>query len=103
MVLGEGAEVVRIGAVPRVDRLVRIAHHAQVGTLADPRRQQVLLQGVDVLELVHEEVTKPPMLGGRELAVVEQVAPAESQQVVEVDHSPLALALLVTIEELGDG
>ena len=66
---------------------LRVAHHAEVGPLAAPAPQQPELERVDVLELVDEEVPEPPALRGGELVVgLDQVAAAQPQQVVEVDH-----------------
>ena len=66
VLFGEVQEVRRIGAVPAVDGLVRVAHHREVGSIAEPRPQQPLLERVDVLVLVDEQVPEPPPLGGGE-------------------------------------
>ena len=63
-----------VGAVPGVDRLVGVADDAQVEAVAAPGIEQRLLQGVDVLELVDEEVLEAPPLGPGELGVAEQIA-----------------------------
>ena len=58
--LGEEADV---GAVPAEDALVGVAHHAEVVAVAAPTLQETELGGVDVLELVDEEVTETPAAG----------------------------------------
>ena len=83
----EAGEVAGVGAVPGVDRLVGVADHAQVGAVAPPRLEQAELEGVDVLELVDEQVPEAPALGGAERAVVLQGVGAQDQQVVEVDQA----------------
>ncbi|CAM5685036.1 hypothetical protein SALBM311S_09159 [Streptomyces alboniger] len=40
----------------RIDRLAGVADHAQVVPVAEPQVQQSLLEGADVLVLVHHEV-----------------------------------------------
>ena len=55
-----------VGAVPPVDRLLRVAHRGDVVAVASPRLEQPELQRVDVLELVDEQVAEPPALRGGE-------------------------------------
>ncbi len=99
--VGEPGEDLGVGAVPRVDRLVGVADDAQIGPVAEPGVEQALLQGVDVLELVDEQMPEAPALAGGELGVGLEVASAESQQVVEVDHALTALLLLELLEDAG--
>ena len=99
---GEAGEVGRIGAVPRVDGLVGVPDHAEVGSTVAPRLQQPELQGVDVLELVDEQVAEAPALGRAEPAVVLQGGGAEQQEVVEVDLVLAPLLVLVALVEAGD-
>ena len=100
--LGEAGEVGGIGAVPRVDGLVGVADDAEVGSIVAPRLEQPELQGVDVLELVDEQVAEAPALGRAEPAVVLQGGGAEQQEVVEVDLVLAPLLVLVPLVQLGD-
>ena len=52
----------RIGAVPAVDGLIRVADDTEVGAVANPGTQQVKLWPVEVLELIHENMAKEPLL-----------------------------------------
>jgi hypothetical protein len=70
--------------------------------VAPPGVEQVELQGVHVLELVHEQVAEAPALGGGEGGIVVQGVAAQLEQVVEVDQAVLALVLLVTGVVAGD-
>ncbi len=102
----EGAREVEqepgVGPVPRVDGLVRVAHHAEVGPVAPPGVEQAGLEGVDVLELVDEEVAEAPALAGRRLGVGLETRGAAQEQVVEVDLAAAALLVLVGAVERGD-
>ena len=56
MVALEVEDVAQVRAAPRVDRLVRIADHAQVAVLAGELAHQLVLHAVRVLVLVDEHV-----------------------------------------------
>ena len=90
----EVAEVRRVGAVPAVDRLVRVTDDAQVLPAAEPARQ-VVLERVHVLELVDEQVPEAPPLRVGERPVLVHGRRAVGQQVVEVDDPALPLLVLV--------
>ena len=53
--IGEGHDVADLAAPPLVDRLVVVAHHAEVRAELCEASNQPLLQGVDVLVLVHDD------------------------------------------------
>src|SRR5205085_10209426 len=95
--LAEVGEKAGVGAVPAKNRLVRIAHDTEVGSVPAPAVEQAVLHGVDVLELVHEEMPEAPALRGREPLVVLEGAGAQQQQVVEVDKAAPPLLLLVAL------
>ena len=82
-----------VGAVPAVDRLLRVADRGDVVAVAPPGLEQAELQRVHVLELVDEQVAEPPALGGRERVVVLEGAGDEREEVVEVDEAAAALAV----------
>ena len=91
-----------VGAVPPVDRLLRVAHGGDVVAVAPPRLEQPELQRVHVLELVDEQVAEAPALGGGEAVVLLEGAGAQREQVVEVDEPAALLARLVGGVDLGD-
>ena len=91
-----------VGAVPPVDRLLRVADRGHVVAVAAPRLEQAELERVHVLELVDEEVAEPPALRGRERLVLLEGPGDEGEQVVEVDQAAAALAVLVGGVDLGD-
>ena len=97
----ELVEELRVGAVPRVDRLVGVADHAQVDLGAHPCLQEPELQRVDVLELVDEQVAESPTASCGILGVGLDVAGREAEQVVEVDHATTELGLLVAGVDVG--
>ena len=49
---------IHIGAPPCIDGLVRIAHHAQLRLRRAEQLDDVILQLVDILELIHMDVIK---------------------------------------------
>src|SRR5690606_11280335 len=97
----ELVEEAGVGAVPAVDRLVRVAHDEDVPAIAPPGLEQPELERVHVLELVDEEVAEPPALGGGEAGVPLDGRGAGGEQVVEVHDVALGLGRLVLGEALG--
>ncbi len=92
----------RVRAVPAVDRLVGVADDAQVGASGAPGLEQVQLQGVDVLELVDEEMAELPVLHFGDARVFEHGSCAQDEHVVEVDEGSLALDPLVALVDRGN-
>ncbi len=86
-----------------VDRLVGIAHHAQVVAAAEPGVEQALLQRRDVLVLVHHEVAVARADLLRDVAVLLQRAGHDHQQVGEVDDAGPALGLLELLVDARHG
>ena len=106
----EVRHVAAVGAVPAVDGLTGIADGADVSCAAadglraaQPFPQQVPLQPVEVLELVHEEVAMQPATSGGEVLVGSHQARAFVQQVVEVQQPAPRLGALEVPEQLGGG
>ena len=91
-----------VGAVPPVDRLLRVADRRHVVAVAPPRLEQAELQRVHVLELVDEEVAEPPALRRREGLVLLERPGDQREQVVEVDEAAATLAVLVAGVDVGD-
>ena len=91
-----------VGTVPSIDRLARIADQTDVGTPTSPRLEQRVLQRVEVLRLVDEEVTEPPMNQAAERRIGFDGAQVEVQQVVEVDHPAPPLQPLVRRGEVDE-
>ena len=92
---GEPGQVGRGGAGEGVDHLVRVADHAQVVAVAEPRLEQQLLQRVHILELVHDEVPEDvAYLVGRGPAV-DQDGGGQLEHGLEVDQVPFPSQLLV--------
>ena len=92
----------RVGARERVDRLRRVADHAEVGAIPEPGPQEADLQRGRVLELVDEHVPEPPALRGCERRVALDRVGAPAEQVVEVATPALALLGFVAGVEVGD-
>ena len=93
--------MVGVGAVPPVDGLVGVAHHAEVGSTVQPGVEKLELERVHVLELVHVQVAEPPPLGVGKPLVGGQGPTALVEQVVEVDHPLLFFDLLVLPKDPG--
>ena len=91
MLAREVAEVVGVGAGEGVDRLRRVADHAELVAAAEPQVEQRGLERRDVLELVDDEaLVLPADLGGDPLVLGEQ-AGGQQQDVLHV-HPALARA-----------
>ncbi len=88
-------DVFKIRAAPRVDRLRIIAHHHQVAMLARQRVDEVRLDLVRILILVHEDELKLPPIETRHLRMLLQHPQRLLQQVVEIHRVRRLLLLLV--------
>ncbi len=95
----EVAQVVRVGAGEGVDRLGRVADHAQLVAPTEPQVEQRGLERRDVLELVDDEpFVLPADLGGDPLVVGQQPG-GEQEDVLHVHPALVALDLLVGLED----
>ena len=84
VVLLEGEDLGDVRSAPSVDRLVVIAHDAQVAVPIRQLAQDLVLGFVGVLVLVHVHVTEPlPKFLAYFLVVLQQAQGLE-QQVVEI-------------------
>ena len=93
----EPEQVVGRGAGERVDRLVIVAHDAEVVAIAQPAVEQRRLQRVHVLELVDRERLEPfaDRLGGLRVRV--EHLDREPEHVLEVDLAVRLLAPFVPL------
>jgi hypothetical protein len=94
--VGEAEDVAHLGPAPAVDGLVVVADHDQIGL----RRwgdllQQLVLDGVGVLELVHQHVLEPRPVPGQRLGVLAEQLDQEQEQVAEVHRVRRTEQLLV--------
>ena len=98
----EVEDVLDVGAAPAVDRLVVVAHHAQVAVRRGQEAHPQVLRPVGVLVLVHVEVAPARLVALEHLGrCVEQLDRLE-QQVVEVERAGGPEPLVVAREQLGD-
>ena len=86
--VGEGLlelqDVADVGAPPAVDRLVRVADHADVAVLAPEQHDELVLGPVGVLVLVDQDVAEPLLVGRPHVVAALQQVDRHHQQVVEV-------------------
>ena len=80
----EFQDVAQIGATPRVNGLVVVAHHHDVAMSRGQKLRDGVLGAVGVLVLVHHDVAEPLLIGGPHIFVVLQQQVAVQQHVVEV-------------------
>ena len=85
----------RIGTVEPVDGLRRIADEEQVVASGAEQVDEPVLERIQVLRLVDEHVAVAPAERIGEVGGVLQLADRVGEHVVEVDHAPAALELLV--------
>ena len=103
-VLGrEAREVARVRPGERVDRLRRVADHAQLVATPEPQVEQRRLDRRDVLELVDDEPFVLPADLGRHALVVGEHARGEQEDVFHVHPALAPLDLLVAGEQPSDG
>ena len=87
----EVENVAHLGAAPRIDALVVVAHHADVVVRVTEVAQQLELRLVGVLVLVDHDVAKALRVRGLHLGKLLEDARGEDDQIVEVDRAPWAL------------
>ena len=97
----EAQDVVDLGAAPAVNRLVVVAHAADVGRAAGQQAQPQVLGDVGVLVLVDQDVAEPLPVVRQHVRVVAEQAQHLEQEVAEVGRVQLLEALLVGGVELG--
>ena len=95
-------QVLRVGATETVDGLGVVAHDGQPPTVGAQGSDDVDLDAVEVLVLVHEHMVESRREELVQLVVAEQAAPKE-EQVVEVHERRRPLALGEGAEQCGDG
>ena len=84
VVLLEVEDVADVGAAPRVDGLVVVAHHHEVLVLAGQKARDLVLGAVRVLILVDADVAEALLVLLENVGVVAQEAIGVDEQVVEV-------------------
>ena len=92
-------DVPDVRAAPAIDRLVLVAHHADVAVLLGQQPHQVVLGAVGVLILVDHDVAQAAVIGLAGGFVVLQEPDGFQQQVVEIEGVRIAQRLLVLLEE----
>ena len=91
-----------------VDGLIAVPHHHDVAVLAGQQDGQSVLDGVGVLELVHEDVGEALPVELQDVGVLPEQPDGVEQQVVEVHgvgrhHPPLVLVVDVGDPTVEDG
>ena len=86
---GEPAEDADVGAAETVDGLVRVADRGQPGAVAADQPEQLVLDRVDVLVLVHADPRPAGAQPGRGVRVVAEHGGGQLDQAVEVDQVPV--------------
>jgi len=95
-ILAEAEDVRHVGAPPAVDRLVVVAHHAQVAVRARQKADDAILAGVGVLVFVDEHVVETAGLLAADRGRAGQEILGRQQQVVEVEGRGRLQGPLVT-------
>ena len=98
----EVEDVLDVGAAPAVDRLVVVAHHAQVAMGGRQGPHPQVLRPVRVLVLVHVEVAPAGLVLRQHLGRLLEQVHGPQQQVVEVERVRGAEALPVAGGQAGD-
>ena len=82
---GELLKDARVGTSKSVDRLIRVADHAEVAVARYELFQQRVLTGVDVLELIDRNERPASLELGGELRMFGQQSDWSSNQVVKIE------------------
>ncbi len=98
----EVEDVAEVGPAPGVDRLVVVAHDAQVVVGGGQGPDDPVLGPVGVLVLVDVQVAPARLVAGQDVRLGLEEPDGPAQQVVEVERAGLAKAPLVGDGELRD-
>ena len=82
-------DVLHPGPTPAVDRLVIIAHGGDMGAAARKNPEPGVLDGVGVLELVHQKLGEAALVVGQERGVLEPKLMAAQKELGEIHKPPL--------------
>ena len=74
-------------AAPAVNGLVIVAHHHKLAVLAGEDTQPGVLDGIGVLELVHQNMLKAALVVFEYLGVLEPQLMSAQQNLTEIDHA----------------
>ncbi len=96
--IGQLEQVARRRSGERVDRLVVVAHRADVVALAEPELEQRLLEQVHVLVLVDGERPIARLDDAERVRVALVQLDRAGEQILEIDRAALLLASLVVAE-----
>ena len=102
-VLLEVEDVANVGAAPAVDRLIVIAHDAEIAVPAREMPDEHVLRAIGILILVDEDVLEPALVLLEFARIVAEQLHGEQQQVIEVDGVPAAELLPVFGIDVRDG
>ena len=84
VVAGHLQQVVRVGAAPRVDALVVVAHAGEIAVRACQHLQQAVLRIVGVLAFVHQQVANAFAPRSGDSGIVFQYLHRQADQVIKV-------------------
>ena len=102
VVARELAQILGVGAAPRVDRLVVVADRGERAALAGERLQQAVLRVVRVLVFVDEEIADALAPRAAQLGVRFEQRHRQANKIVEVDRVERGEPTLVLRVQLGD-
>ncbi len=97
----EAQDVVDLGPAPAVDRLVVVAHAADVGRALGEELEPEVLGDVGVLVLVDEDEAEAALVVGEHVVVLAKEPQAFEEEVAEVGGVELLQASLIGAVELG--
>ena len=96
----EAQDVAHLGPAPAIDRLVVVAHAADVAVLGGEQAQPQVLGDIGVLVLIDQDVFEPLLVVGEHVRVVLEDLHHMQQQVAEIDRVEGLQARLVGGVEL---
>ncbi len=76
----------RTGTAPGVDRLIVIAYHGKTRALPDQQLHQLVLAGVGVLILIHQQIADLVLPAFAHLFIALQQQRRQQDQIVEIEH-----------------
>ena len=101
-VLAEAFHIAEVRAPKRIDGLVFIPYHEEVAMPARQQFDQLILGGVRVLKLIHQDEVITMLVIVEDVGVLAQHEHRPHQQIVEIQGAGQVQKLLITLIDAGD-
>ena len=98
MRIGEIEQIANVGATPRINRLIGIAHDEQITVVFNELFHECDLQGVDILEFVDHDILETPLPLQSNVGEMVENMKCNDDEVVVIEPKAFLLLIQITVE-----